>query len=78
MTTVIPDHIYHGFQLEYIKEVLDIRSTAYLFNHLQSGARLLYLKNNDPNKVFNVAFKTPPENDCGKHTLILFLLGWGK
>lgn len=56
---------YHGFTLEKIEKINDIHSTAYLFFHAQSGARLLYLKNSDNNKVFNVAFKTPPSDDCG-------------
>lgn len=56
---------YHGFILEKIEEISDVHSTAYLFLHEKSGARLLYLKNADNNKVFNVAFKTPPTDDCG-------------
>ena len=56
---------YHGFTLEKIEDISDVHSTAYLFFHVQSGARLLYLKNSDNNKVFNVAFKTPPADDCG-------------
>ncbi len=56
---------YHGFLLEKIEEIHDVHSTAYLFSHKQSGARLLYLKNDDDNKVFNVAFKTPSADDCG-------------
>ena len=59
------NEIYFGFRLQKIEEINDIHSTAYLFSHEKSGARLLYLKNADHNKVFNVAFKTPPENDCG-------------
>ena len=57
------NEIYFGFRLQKIEEINDIHSTAYLFSHEKSGARLLYLKNADHNKVFNVAFKTPPEND---------------
>lgn len=56
---------YHGFTLKKIEEISDVHSTAYLFLHEKSGARLLYLKNADNNKVFNVAFKTPPTDDCG-------------
>ncbi len=56
---------YHGFTLEKIEEISDVHSTAYLFLHEKSGARLFYLKNTDNNKVFNVAFKTPPADDCG-------------
>lgn len=62
---LILNEIYHGFSLEKIEEISDIHSMAYLFSHKQSGARLLYLKNSDNNKVFNVAFKTPPADDCG-------------
>lgn len=58
-------HTYHGFLLEKTESLEDIRSTGYLFRHIQSGARLLYLKNNDKNKVFTAGFKTPPENSCG-------------
>ncbi len=56
---------YFGFRLQKIEEIADIHSTAYLFFHEKSGARLLYLRNTDHNKVFHVTFKTPPTDDCG-------------
>lgn len=56
---------YYGFCLMHQEEIKDIQSTAYLFQHIKSGARLFYLKNEDDNKVFFISFKTPPENDCG-------------
>lgn len=59
------NEFYFGFQLQKIEEIADIRSTAYLFFHEKSGARLLYLRNTDRNKVFHVTFKTPPKDDCG-------------
>ena len=65
MTAFKINETYHGFYLEKNEEIIEINSTAYLFFHKQSGARLLYLKNTDNNKVFNVAFKTPPSDDCG-------------
>lgn len=65
MTELQLNGIYHGFLLEKTEEIKDIHSTAYLFVHQGSGARLLYLKNTDHNKVFSVAFKTPPTDDCG-------------
>lgn len=58
-------HTYCGFLLEGKESLEGIQSEGYLFRHIQSGARLLYLKNHDKNKVFSVAFKTPPENSCG-------------
>ena len=65
MTELKLNEIYHGFTLNKIEEISDVHSTAYLFQHEKSGTRLLYLKNSDNNKVFNVAFKTPPVDDCG-------------
>ena len=65
MTEFNLHEIYHGFTLNKIEDIAEIHSTAYLFCHKQSGARLLYLQNDDNNKVFNVAFKTPPSDDCG-------------
>ena len=57
--------MYSGFRIckqEYIKEV---NSTAYLMEHETSGARLLYLANDDDNKVFTIGFRTPPSDDTG-------------
>ena len=65
MTDFAINQTYHGFTLNKIEMIHDIHSTAYLFSHEQSGARLLYLKNSNNNKVFNVAFKTPPSDNCG-------------
>lgn len=75
MSECIINQTYSGFTLNKIEEIKDIHSTAYLFFHAQSGARLFYLKNTDENKVFNVAFKTPPSDDCGtphilEHTVL--------
>ncbi|NLK38143.1 MAG: insulinase family protein [Epulopiscium sp.] len=56
---------YHGFILEEKNEIEDIHSMSYRFLHQKSGARLLYLENSDDNKVFFIAFKTPPSDDCG-------------
>ncbi|HCJ91591.1 MAG TPA: peptidase M16, partial [Acidaminococcaceae bacterium] len=34
-------------------------------NHKVSGARLLFLANDDDNKVFDIGFRTPPSDDTG-------------
>ena len=47
------------------EELTDIRGTASLYRHEQSGALLVTLANADPNKTLAVAFRTPPENDKG-------------
>ncbi|MBN2794920.1 MAG: insulinase family protein [Clostridia bacterium] len=56
---------YHGFKLVDVHEVREIQSQAHVFIHEKSGAKLLYLKNEDDDKVFSVAFKTPPKDSTG-------------
>jgi presequence protease len=55
----------HGFKLEQKQFVKELDGDGYLFRHLKSGARLLKIVSKDDNKVFSVAFKTPPPNDSG-------------
>jgi len=57
--------IYNGFRLDDEQNVNDINSIAQIFYHEKSGARLLYLKNDDDNKVFSITFRTPPEDSTG-------------
>lgn len=57
--------IYSGFKLLSIKDLKEINSENYLFEHIKSGAKLMFLKNDDDNKVFSIAFRTPPENSTG-------------
>ncbi len=55
----------HGFTLEQKQFVKELDGECYLFRHLKSGARLLKVVSKDDNKVFSVAFKTPPPDDTG-------------
>ena len=57
--------IYNGFKLIQMEEVEDINSRCHVFEHEKTGAKLFYAQNNDENKVFFVAFKTPPSDNCG-------------
>lgn len=57
--------LVHGFELLESREIKEIKSTAHRYRHPKSGADLLYLENDDTNKVFNIAFKTIPEDDTG-------------
>jgi Zn-dependent M16 (insulinase) family peptidase len=56
---------YHGFELLESKHVKEVNSTAHMFRHQKSGARLLYLENDDDNKVFSITFRTPPPDNTG-------------
>lgn len=55
----------HGFELIEERFIPEINTLAKLYRHAKSGARLLALENDDENKVFGVAFATPPEDSTG-------------
>lgn len=57
--------VYHGFKILENRYVEEVHSDAYILEHLQSGARLFYLANDDDNKVFSISFRTPPADDTG-------------
>lgn len=54
-----------GFTVEAVEDLPEIDGTAYRMRHDASGARLLYLANDDANKAFSISFKTPPADDTG-------------
>ena len=56
---------YHGFRLIEKYKINEIQSTAKVFYHEKSGARLLHLENDDDNKVFSIGFRTPPSDSTG-------------
>ena len=53
---------YELLQSTFINE---INSDVFVLRHKKSGARLLLLSNDDNNKVFNIGFRTPPEDNTG-------------
>lgn len=56
---------YHGFTLLEQQSVSELKSTAYIFEHDKSGAKLLFLENEDDNRVFAITFRTPPQDSTG-------------
>lgn len=53
------------FTLLETRAIPEIASTAKLYRHNKSGARLLSITNSDENKVFGVTFRTPPQTSNG-------------
>lgn len=47
------------------EELQDIHSKGWLLRHKKTGARVMLIENSDENKVFNIAFRTPPKNSTG-------------
>ena len=69
------NEVIHGFTVVSVEEVADCGGILTVMEHEKSGARLAYLKRNDTNKTFSVAFKTVPEDDTGvfhilEHTVL--------
>lgn len=63
---------YEKEQQEYLE---DINSLGLVFRHKKTGARVCVISNDDPNKTFCAAFRTPPENSTGvphiiEHTVL--------
>lgn len=68
--------VIHGFELVRDEMIAEINSRAKIYRHVKTGARLLSLENDDENKVFGVAFATPPEDSTGvPHILEHSVLG---
>ena len=55
----------HGFTVLTAEPLPEIDGDAYTLSHPVSGAKLLYLRNDDRNKAFSIAFRTPPADDTG-------------
>ena len=56
-------------------DLADIGSAGYVLKHNKTGARIMLIENEDDNKVFNIAFRTTPEDSTGvphiiEHTVL--------
>ena len=54
-----------AYELIRREELEGLRSTGYLLRHRRSGARVVLIENDDDNKVFSIAFRTPPSDSTG-------------
>lgn len=55
----------NAFEIIEERDVKDLNSKGYLMRHKKTGARVFILSNDDDNKVFYIAFRTPPKDDTG-------------
>ena len=55
----------HGFKLIEKRFVTEVNADCYYYEHIVSGARLIKVAADDPNKTFCIGFHTVSENDCG-------------
>jgi presequence protease len=56
---------YPGYTLIEKRYVKEVNADCYLLEHIKSGARVLKIAADDPNKTFSIAFRTIPESDAG-------------
>ena len=69
----------HGFKVTRIAPAPDCGSELIEMSHEKTGARLVWLKNDGENKLFSIAFRTPPSDDTGIfHILEHSVLGGSK
>lgn len=54
-----------GFELIREENIPELNSKGKLYRHIQTGATLLSLENDDENKVFGITFRTPPPDSTG-------------
>ena len=54
-----------NYDLLDVQKIEALDSTGYLLSHKKTKARVALLLNDDNNKVFNIAFRTPCSDDTG-------------
>ncbi len=68
-------HLPEAYELRETKYVEEIHGQTALISHRKTKARFLLVSNSDTNKVFNIGFRTPVDNDTGvphiiEHTVL--------
>ncbi|MBX3015041.1 MAG: insulinase family protein [Caldilineaceae bacterium] len=58
-------NIIHGFELCGEETIAELQTVARTYRHVQTGAALISMINHDENKVFGIAFRTPPTDSTG-------------
>ena len=65
----------NAYTLIKTEELPDLNGNGYYLRHNKSGARVVWVENDDDNKVFSIAFRTPPTDSTGvahiiEHTVL--------
>ncbi len=60
-----PGETVHGFRIDSVTRLPDIRALAYEATHLKTGARLVHLHCHDPENLFSIGFRTPAPDATG-------------
>jgi len=73
--TLAKNETIHGCIIKRSVKLQHIGCTAYVMEHIKSGAKIIYLSSNDIENLFSIAFRTPPQDDTGlphilEHTVL--------
>ena len=55
----------HGFTVTEIRPLTELKGEMYRLTHDKKGLELVWLKREEENKTFGIAFETLPWNDTG-------------
>ncbi len=66
----IKNLIPEAYVVEKFENIKAISSSAVMLRHVKTGARVALFINDDENKLFSAAFRTPPVDDCGTPHII--------
>ena len=61
---MLNEHI-HGFTVTDTKDLPELQGVLYRMTHDRTGLELVWLKRNEENKTFGIAFETLPWDDTG-------------
>jgi len=71
-----PGREMHGFEVQAVTPLPDLRAVAYRLEHRRSGARLIHIQADDNENLFSVTLPTVPWDDTGApHILEHSVLG---
>ena len=64
-----------AYEIKELRDIPDLNSKGALLVHKKSGAKVVVMENDDPNKVFYIGFRTTPDNSTGvahimEHTVL--------
>ncbi len=64
-----------NFELLRTEEIKELNTNAKIYRHIQTGAEILSMENDDENKCFGISFRTPPADSTGiahilEHTVL--------
>ncbi len=62
--------VVEGFKVVEIGDMELVNAKTALFEHVKTGAKLLYIQNSDTNRTFQIAYKTPATDNTGVNHII--------